>query len=117
MCVTIVKVCGRVDGMKISNVEIARCGLCTEGAVRAAVSTKRLDVEDAESVFGFILGMRVKVAGLGFMDGLERIKTGAEVSVGVEGRLYGVLPEVITGTSKEEELGYEPDESQREGNW
>ena len=70
MCVTFVKMCSRLFGMKISNTEIARLGLCTEGAVRAAISSGRLDVENAESVFGFALVMRSKSIGFGIFDGL-----------------------------------------------
>lgn len=70
MCVTIVKTCGSLLCMEISNTEIARCGLCTEGTVRAAKSNGRLDASNAESVFGFILGMRVKELGLSAFDGL-----------------------------------------------
>ena len=70
LCVTIVKLCGRLMGMEISNTEIARCGLCSEGAVRAAKSNGRLDSTDAESVFGFILGMRVKELGLSAFDSI-----------------------------------------------
>jgi hypothetical protein len=70
--------------MEATNTEIARCGLCTEGAVRVAIHSKRLDPENLESVLGFVLSSRVKSAGLEFMEGLCRIKTGAEMLSGVK---------------------------------
>ena len=84
--------------MKISNIEIARCALCTEGAVRAAVSGGRLNTEDADSVFRFVLAGRVKASGLDFADPVgDMIEKG------------------LVKTANE--LGYEPDDSQMEGSW
>lgn len=75
MCVDMIESGDSIFGMVVSYVEIAKCGLCTEGAVRAAVSAKRLDVKSLEGVIGFVLASRTKVLGIGFMDGLFENKS------------------------------------------
>jgi len=65
--------------MKITNIEIAGAALCTEGAVRAAVSKGKLDTSKIESVFGFILAGRSKAVGLEFMDDLGDPLKGVQV--------------------------------------
>ena len=57
--------------MKINNTEIAEVALCTEGAVRAAVSGGRLNTDDLSSVVGFCLAGRLKTLGLEFGDTLS----------------------------------------------
>lgn len=79
LCVTTVKTCAMVLGMKVSYIEIAKAGMCTEGAVRAAVSTKRLECEDLGSVLVFVLAARLKAVGIEFLDEFCGIKTAAEL--------------------------------------
>ena len=78
--------------MKIENKEIASVALCTEGAVRAAVGSKRLDPSSLSSVLSFCLTGRLKGLGIEFMDELSNVSLGSE-------------------------LHYDPDGSQEEGEW
>jgi len=70
--------------MEISNIEIAACALCTEGAVRAAISAGRLNRERLDSVLAFVLAGRLKEMGIGYMDDLWKIRLGSEVPQSVE---------------------------------
>ena len=47
--------------------EIARAGFCTEGSVRNARKDGRLEDNDPASVAMFVLQMRMKAEGWGFM--------------------------------------------------
>jgi len=81
--------------MKATNMEIAKAGLCTEGAVRKA--RERLDLDDLEVLLGWVLGQRVRGLGLAAVDGI--------VSAGPEAE-----PEDREPTDQEymDELGYIP---------
>lgn len=58
--------------MKISNTEIAEAGLVTEGAVRKAVASGRLDAGDLVSILTFVLIGRLKSEGLnGVVNGCD----------------------------------------------
>ena len=89
-------------GRRYSNLELAKAGLCSEGAVRNARKDGRLDDSDPASVAMFVLQMRMKAEGWGFFtdaSGLDGLIESGAVTKGVS------------------ELHYEPDGSQEEGEW
>ena len=95
-----------VMGTRYSNLEIAKAGLCTEGAVRNARKDGRLDDNDPASVGMFVLQMRMKAEGWGFMpDAVGDLMSSGAI---VKGSELGEKPEG---------LEYEPDYSQVEGEW
>ena len=91
--------------MEISNVDIAKASLCSEGAVRKAIL--RGELNTLEELVGWCLRMRIKSIGLSGVD--------------VAGeKPKAVFPKMIDcGNVKSviDDLGYEPDNSQIEGEW
>ena len=66
--------------MEIKNIEIAKCALCTEGAVRKAIERGR--VHDCESLLAFCLSVRMKGGRVDVIDELlagGHLKTGADL--------------------------------------
>ena len=86
--------------MKVTNIEIARSGLCSESAVRGAIERGRVNPEDLDSVLGFVLGMRYKELGICGMDYAEQ-KLEKKIGFGREVNMENVA-EVVEG------LGYTP---------
>ncbi len=87
---------------RYTNLEIAKAAYCKESTVKKAV--ERGLGESLEELLGWVLMQRLKQEGLSGLDGL--------ISRGV----------VVKGTEikvpdKKEELEYEPDYSQVEGEW
>lgn len=69
----------RLVSMEISNTEIAKCALCTEGAVRKAIVRGR--VHDCESLLAFCLSVRMRGGRVDVIDDLlsgGKLKTGAD---------------------------------------
>lgn len=56
--------------MQITNKQIAKSAMCTEGAVRAAMSNSKLDKEDLDSILAFVLLGRLKSIGLDGVTGV-----------------------------------------------
>ena len=89
-------------GRRYSNLELAKAGLCSEGAVRNARKDGRLEDSDPASVAMFVLQMRMKAEGWGFMpdaSGLDGLIESGAVTDGVG------------------EVEIVPDHSQEEGEW
>jgi hypothetical protein len=58
--------------MKIANTEIAEAAYCSEGAVRAARSGGRLNVDSLESIIAWVLMKRLCVGELGVIPGADK---------------------------------------------
>lgn len=85
--------------MDVSNVEIAKVSLCSEGSVRKAVERKRLDAGSLESVVGFVLAMRLKQLGL---CGLDDLMNGSSIPAGVQRGCPGVGDPIIDYSESQE---------------
>lgn len=91
---------------RYSNLEIARAGLCTEGAVRNARKDGRLDDEDAENLAMFVLQMRMKAEGWGFMpDPVGDLLASGKLKTGADFETNPDEPECV------------PDHEHDEGDW
>ena len=78
--------------MEISNTEIARVALCSEGAVRKAVASGKIVEGDCSTVVSFCLERRLKALGMGFMDDMvgERLPAGVQRGCDGLGQKHGV---------------------------
>ena len=105
--------------MKIEYTEkdIAKYALCSESNVIKAEQRGKFRLDDFGSVVEFVILMRMKELGVsGWIDGMPR----AEVE-------KAKFPKMVTAESlgiqrseavqDENDLGYEPDDSQIEGEW
>lgn len=105
MVIDMIRTFVQSDGMKITNIEIAKCAWCSEGAVRKAVD-RGLNISSLDAVFDFIFRMRVKEIGVGVLEDKPEKPLAA-----------GKFPRMVTGGNVGkvvEELHYVPEESQEE---
>ena len=97
---------------RYTNLEIAKVALCSEATVKKAV--ERGLKNDLESVLGWVLLQRVKSLGVG---GIDLMAEMPKFSNMVTAESLGIVKKEEPKESVIDKLGYEPDNSQMEGEW
>ena len=97
---------------RYTNLEIAKVALCSEATVKKAVERGLKD--DLESVLGWVLLQRVKSLGI---SGIDLMAEMPKFSNMVTAESLGIVKKEEPKESVIDKLGYEPDNSQMEGEW